>query len=77
VKEIFNHWIDIIKASTTISCTSHVTRIATSVEALDGQNVIYISTPCIEINEHFLMQGHHLKYDNARNLVFYFLGYTN
>jgi hypothetical protein len=37
----------------------------------------YISTPCIEIKEHFLMQGHHLKYDNVGNLMFYFSGYTN
>jgi hypothetical protein len=28
VKEIFNHWIDTIKASTPISCTSLVTRLA-------------------------------------------------
>jgi hypothetical protein len=32
VKEMFNHWIDKIKASTTISCTSLMTRIATSVD---------------------------------------------
>jgi hypothetical protein len=61
VKEMFNHWIDTIKASTAISCTSLITRIAASVDVLDGQNVTYISTPRIEINEHFLMQGHHLK----------------
>ena len=33
----------------------------------------YISTPRININEHYLMQGHHLKYDDARNLGFFFL----
>jgi hypothetical protein len=77
VKEMFNHWIDTIRASTAISCTSLVTRIAASIDALDGQNVTYVSTPRIEINEHFLIQGHHLKYDDAGNLVFYFLGYTN
>jgi hypothetical protein len=77
MKEMFNHWIDTIRASTAISCTSLVTRIAASIDALDGQNVTYVSTPRIEINEHFLIQGHHLKYDDAGNLVFYFLGYTN
>jgi hypothetical protein len=42
VKEMFNHWIDTIKASTAISCTSLVTRIASSVDALDGQNDIHL-----------------------------------
>ena len=37
----------------------------------------YISTPCIDIEEHYLMQGHHLKYDDAGNAVFFFPGYTN
>ena len=56
---------------------SLVTRIATSIGALDGQDVTYISTPRISINEHYLMQGHHLKYDDAWNLVFFFLRYKN
>ena len=77
VKEMFKHWLETFKASTSISCMSLVTRIAANIGALDGQDVTYISTPCIDIDEHCLMQGHHLKYDNARNLVFFFLGYTN
>ena len=59
VKEIFKCWLETFTASTSISCTSLVTRIATSIGALDGQDVTYISTPCIDINEHYLMQGHH------------------
>ena len=54
-----------------------MTRIATSIGALDGQDVTYISTLRISINEYYLMQGHHLKYDCAGNLVFFFPGYTN
>ena len=77
VKEIFKHWLETFKASTSISCTSLVTRIATNIGALDGQDVTYISTPRIDINEHYLMQGHHLKYDDVGNLEFFFLGYTN
>jgi hypothetical protein len=77
MKEMFNHWLETIKASTTITCTSLVTRIAASIGALDGQDVTYISTSRIQIDKHFLMQGHHLKHDDAGNLVFYFLGYTN
>ena len=54
-----------------------VTRIATSIGALDGQDVTYISTPCIKIDGHYLMQGHHLKYNDEGDLVFFFRGYTN
>ena len=74
IKQIFKHWLETFKASTSISCTSLVTRIATSIGALDGQDVIYISTPRISINEHYLMQGHHLKYDGTGNLVFFSWG---
>jgi hypothetical protein len=77
VKEMFNHWLETIKVSTAITCTSLVTQIAASIGALDGQDVTYISTLRIQINEHFLVQGHHLKYDDTGNLMFYFLGYTN
>ena len=77
IKEIFNQWLETIKASTAITCTSLVTRIAANIGALDGQDVTYISTPCIDIDEHYLMQGHHLKYDDVGNLVFFFPGYTN
>ena len=44
---------------------------------MDGQDVVYILTPRIIINEHYLLQGHHLKYNEARKLVFFFPGYTN
>ena len=74
---MFNHWFENFKVSTSISCTSLVTRIATNIGALEGQNVIYISTPRTIIDEHYLMQGHHLKYNAARDLVFFFPGYTN
>ena len=36
MKEMFKHWLDLFKASTNISCTSVVTRIATRIEALEG-----------------------------------------
>ena len=54
VKEIFNHWLEFLKIfSTSISCTSLITRIATSVSAMENQEVEYISTPCIIVDEHF------------------------
>ena len=50
VKEIFKHWSETFKASTSISYTSLVTRIAANIGALDGQDVTYISTPRIKID---------------------------
>ena len=78
VKEIFKHWLELLKTfSTSISCTSLVTRIATNIGAMEDQNVEYISTPCLIINDHYLLQGHHLKHNIARQLVFFFQGCTN
>jgi hypothetical protein len=57
-----------------ISCTSLVTRIATCVGAMESQEVEYISTPCLIIDEYYLLQGHHLKHNVARQLVFFFRG---
>jgi len=73
VKEIFNHWLELLKIfSTSISCRSLVTRIATSVGAMENQEVEYISTPRLIIDEHYLLQGHHLKHNTAGQLVFFF-----
>ena len=78
VKEIFKHWLDTLKLfSTSISCTSLVTRIASGVGALEDRDVDYNSTPRIIIDEHYLLQGHHLKHNAARQLVFFFQGCTN
>ena len=73
---MFKHWLDLFKASIYIACTSLVIRIATSIGALDDQDVVYITTPHIIINEHYLLQGHHLKHNETGNLVFFFPGYT-
>ena len=70
--KIFKHWLELFKFSTSISCTSLVTRTATSVGAMEGQDAVYILTMCIIINEHYLLQGHHLKHNVAGQLVFFF-----
>ena len=78
IKEIFKQWKEFLKTfSTSISCTSLVTRIATGVGAIKNQEVEYISTPCLIIDEHYLLQGHHLKHNVARQLVFFFQECTN
>ena len=52
VKEIFKHQLDTLKLfSTSISCTSLVTRIANGVGVLEDQDVDYILTLRIIINE--------------------------
>jgi hypothetical protein len=52
VKEIFKHWLEIIKtfSTTSITCTSLITRIANGVGALENQEVEYISTPRLIID---------------------------
>ena len=73
IKEIFKHWLGLFKLfSTSISCTSLITRIATSVGAMEDRDVAYILTPRIIINEHYSLQGHHLKHNIAGQLVFFF-----
>lgn len=55
VKEKVNHWLETINVSTYISCTYLVTCIVTNIGVLEGQDVNYISTPRIIIDEHYLM----------------------
>jgi hypothetical protein len=56
VKEIFKHWLELLKTfSTSVSCTSLVTRIATSVGAMENHEVEYISSSCLIIDNHYLL----------------------
>ena len=59
IMAMVKNWLETFKASTYVSCTSLVTLIASQIGALDGQDIVYISTPCIVIDEHYLVQGHH------------------
>jgi len=65
------------KSTTAISLTSIVTRIAQAIGALAGQDIEYISTPRLIVTEQSLIQGHHLKYNAYREIMYYFPGYTN
>jgi hypothetical protein len=60
--------------STSISCTSLVTRIANGVGALEDQNIPYLATPRLIIDLHCLLQGHHLKHNEAKEIVHFFQG---
>jgi hypothetical protein len=77
MREIFHHWLDIIKNTTAITCTSFVTRIAVGVGALDEGDVNYIEVPCIIVNEYYMIQGHNLKTNAAGDLLYTFSGCTN
>ena len=73
VKEMFKHWLELLKTfSTSILCTSLITRIATGVGVMEDRDVDYILTLRIIIDEHYLLQGHHLKDNVAGQLVFFF-----
>ena len=78
VKEIFKHWLELLKTfSTYMPSTSLITRIATGVGAMKNHEVEYISTARLIIDEHYLLQRHHLKHNVAGQLVFFFQGCTN
>ena len=49
---MFKHWLETFKVTTSISCTSLVTCIATKIGVLDNQNVVYLPTPRMIIDEH-------------------------
>ena len=73
IKEIFKQWKEFLKTfSTSISCTSLVTCIGTGVSAIEDRDIDYILTPRLIIDEHYLLQGHHLKHNAAGQLVFFF-----
>lgn len=78
IKEIFHHWLDIIRKPYAVSCTSLVTGIANALGVLDGQDIDYISIPRPICNMQTLSQGHTLTTDGKKDeLYFFFPGYAN
>jgi hypothetical protein len=77
IMPMIKQWLQNFKMSGPITCTSLVTRIASKIDALEDQNVVYISTPRLIIDEDYLVQGHTFKHDAFGNIVFFFPGYTN
>ena len=59
-------------------CTSLITRLAASVDPHAANTIIYITTPCIMINESYLSHAHMIKHDEmVKKILYYFPGYTN
>jgi hypothetical protein len=77
IMPMIKQWLQNFKMSRSITCTSLVTRITSKIDALEDQNFVYISTPCLIIDEDCLVQGHTFKHDASGNLVVFFPGYTN
>jgi len=78
IVELVNHWLHSIKTSTTIMCTSLITRLAASVDPHDPNTIIYITTPRIMINESYLSHAHMIKRDKTgKKILYYFPRYTN
>jgi hypothetical protein len=77
IREMFYHWIDVIKNTTPVTCTSLITRIAAGVGALDEGEVIYLDLPCFIITETMMLQGHTLKTNANGDLFHTFIGCTN
>jgi hypothetical protein len=77
IKEMFHHWIDVIKNTTPITCTSIITCIATAVGTLDEGEVTYLDIPHFIIIKNTMLQGHTLKTNAASDLFHTFSGCTN
>ena len=59
-------------------CTSLITHLAASVDPHAANTIIYITTPCIMINESHLLHAHMIKRDETgKKILYYFPGYTN
>lgn len=77
VMEIMSQWLEYNRSTSAISCCSLITRIASALNALEGKNVDYITSPHLVLNEDYFKQGHQLKKDKAGRYIYYFAGFTN
>ena len=60
-----------------LECTSLITRIATSLGALNWAQFSFITTPRPSIDLAYLVQGHTLKSAPYGSIIFFFPGYVN
>ncbi|RLN30019.1 hypothetical protein C2845_PM05G20320 [Panicum miliaceum] len=70
-------WLQNFKVTGPIECTSLITRIASSIGALEENNVSFIEGDRVFIDEAYLVQGHILKKGSNDSLIFSSLGYAN
>ena len=78
VREICAHWLDSIKKSYAISCTSVITRLANALGVLTVNDTEYIPVERPICVFRALNQGHTIKRDEITgNYCFFFPGYAN
>nr|ABA92212.1 hypothetical protein LOC_Os11g11850 [Oryza sativa Japonica Group] len=69
-------WLESIKFSAPVECTSLITRIAKGLGVVSDQ-IAFISAACPRIDEAYLVQGHILKHGADGSLIYFFPGCTN
>jgi hypothetical protein len=69
-------WLESIKFSAPVECTSMITRIAKGLGVLSDQ-IVFISATRPRIDEAYLVQGHILKHGAYGSLIYFFPGCTN
>ena len=76
VKCMIRQWLESIKFSAPVECTSLITRIAKGLGVVSDQ-IAFISAARPRIDEAYLVQGHILKHGADESLVYFFPGCTN
>nr|CAD39715.1 OSJNBa0052P16.16 [Oryza sativa Japonica Group] len=76
VKCMIRQWLESIKFSTPVECTTLITRIAKGLGVVSDQ-IAFISAARPRIDEAYLVQGHILKHGVDGSLVYFFPGCTN
>jgi hypothetical protein len=77
VKCMIRQWLENVKFTTPIECTSLITLIAKGFGVLSHDQIAYILTPRTYVDESYLVQGHILKHGVHGSLIFFFPGCTN
>jgi hypothetical protein len=76
VKCMIRQWLESIKFSTPVECTSLMTRIAKGLGIVSDQ-IAFISATRPRIDEAYLVQGHILKHGADGSLIYFFPCCTN
>lgn len=74
---MIDQWLDNIKLTGPIECTSLVTRIAQKCGLLENVHVEYLTVDREFLGEDYFVQGHTLKHGPNNTLIYHFPGYTN
>ena len=76
VKCMIRQWLESIKFSAPVKCTSLITRIAKGLGVVSDQ-IAFISATRLHIDEAYLVQGHILKHGVDGSLIYFLPSCTN